>query len=414
MKNKQVELKSKDIAEIACTLFRMVIFTAIFFYSFPVSAIDLEKAVEMLEATGDYETAEPIAFKLTQEKPEHYYRIRFLDKYPASEFAEIVYVQTWRDVKDSDNIPKLRSFVKVMPGGPHSLEALDLLFACYQQENTILGYQEYIKAFPNSPQAVNALEAIFRLAFDRAVKHADKLDSVAFFDEYIRTFPTSPHVEAANRKAEEMEFSAIENTLEDFSIGNLFSSKQDQKETIARKLYNEMRHWQRQNEMLISQRKYNLLQKSVFMDTAAYTELMDREETIEFRQSVVSFQNQTTRTLEDLNRLYSEESRRIVETIRREARQTRAAITEQGEKARGDLRYLASRVSDLSYERGRLADAVNQQTHTMMAEARRASYEQEQMFQRGQEEARRQSHRSRHCAEILSRHGKYPLFSGCP
>ena len=195
----------------------------------------------MLEAAGDFETAKPIAFKLTQEKPEHYYLIEFLHKYSRSEFAEIVYLQTWKDVKDSGNTAKLQSFVKVAPYGQHSLEALERLFGLYQKEDIVLGYQEYIKNFPNSPQAVDALQAIFRITFQRAVTHADKLNSVKFFDEYIRTFPTSPYMEEANRKAEEMERQAVNETIDTFSIGNMFSSRQDQKETIARKLYNEMR-----------------------------------------------------------------------------------------------------------------------------------------------------------------------------
>ena len=359
-------------------------------------SIELEKAVEMLEAAGDFDAAEPVAFKLTQEKPEHYYRIRFLDRYPRSEFAEIVYLQTWRDVRDSGNTAMLQSFVKAAPHGAHALEALDLLFALYKKENTILGYQAYIEAFPNSPRAVDALEGIFRVAYKRASKHADRLNSVKFFDEYIRTFPTSPYIERANRKAEEMEYQAIQETLDKFSIGNLFSSKQDQKETIARKLYNEMRSWKRRGELLISRRKYNLLQRDIFIDTEAYTEMMDREETIEFRKTVVAFQDRTTRDLEELNRLYQEESRRIVETIRREARRTRESI------------------SDLSYQKGRLADAVNEQTSRMAAEARRASYEQERMFERAQEESLRSAAHSRHCAEVLAENGKYTWLSGCP
>lgn len=382
------------------------------------TAVDLEKAVEMLEAAGDYETAEPIAFKLTQEKPEHYYRVKFLSRYPASDFAEVVYLQTWRDIKDARNIPMLRSFVKAMPGGAHSLEALDRLFELYREEDTILGYQEYIRDFPNSPKAVDALQSIFRLALRRAVTHADKLDSVDFFDEYIRTFPTSPYLEEANRKAEEMEYAAITDTLGGISLGNLFSNRQQQKETIARKLYNEMRFWQRNGQLLIGQRKYNLLQKDLFIDTEAYTEMMDREETIAFRKSVVSFQERTNRQLDDLNELYRQESKRIIDTIRREAELTRTAIAEQGGKTRGEIRRAAdgimSGVSALSYEKGRLADAVNQQTDRMMDEARRASYEQQQMFDRAEEEARRRSRQSRHCAEVLSRHGKYPMFSGCP
>ncbi|MBF0229690.1 MAG: hypothetical protein HQK63_08905 [Desulfamplus sp.] len=368
------------------------------FYPYPFSlfAIDLEKAVEMLEASEDFETAEPLAFKLTQEKNEHYYRIAFLKNYPSSEFAEIVYMQTWKDVKDSGNMAKLQSFVKVMPNGEHSMEALDILFSLYQQENTILGYQDYIKAFPNSPQAVSALEGIYRLAFERAKTQADKLKSVAFFDEYIRTFPTSPYIEEAVSKAEAMEYESIQETIDSFTVKNVFSSKQEQKEAVARKLYNEMRKWQKQNQLLIGQRKYNLLRKDIFVDTTAYTEMMDREETIAFRESVLSFQNQTTQQMKDLKQLYRQESQRIVDTLRQEAQLTRASI------------------ADLSYEKGRLADAINSQTDTMVEEARRSSYEQQQMLEQAQEESRREAEKSRHCAEVLTKKGKYTFFSGCP
>jgi hypothetical protein len=133
----------------------------------------------MLEASGDFELAETVAFKLAQQQPEHYQRINFLHKYPGSEFAEIVYAQTWRDIQGSGNIPELRSSIQVRPAGAHALEALDLLFALYAQERTLLGFQEFLAAFPNAPQAVKALEAIFDLAFKRALTHADKLDSVA-------------------------------------------------------------------------------------------------------------------------------------------------------------------------------------------------------------------------------------------
>ena len=392
----------------------LMITLALCLYPFAVFAVDLEKAVKMLEAAGDFETAEPIAFKLAQQKKEHYYRIAFLNQYPTSEFAEIVYMQTWQDVQNSGNMAKLQSFVKVMPRGRFSLDALDKLFALYQKEDTILGYQNYIKEFPNSPQAVKALQEIFRLAFQRATKHADKLNSVKFFDEYIRTFPTSPYLEKVNQKAEEMEYQAVNETLDTFTLKKVFSSKQEQKETVARKMYNEMRFWQGKNQLLISQRKYNLLQKNIFIDTVAYTEMMDREETLEFRKAVVSFQKQTTQKLDDLNRLYQEESKRIINTIRHQAQLTRKSITEQGLKTRNDIRYMASKISDLSYERGRLADAVNEQTDRMAAEAQRASYEQRQMLERAGEQSRRQAERSRHCAEVLSKHGKYPFMSGCP
>ncbi|QTA80220.1 Uncharacterized protein dnl_25160 [Desulfonema limicola] len=203
-------------------------------YPFSLPAVDLEKAVEMLEAAGDFETAEPVAFKLVQEKKEHYYRIEFLRKYPRSEFAEIVYIQTWKDVKDSGSIPKLMSFIKAAPGGPNSLEALDRLFNLYRNENTILGYQEYIRAFPNSPQAVDALQGIFRLAFERAGSLAEKENSVPFFDEYIRTFPTFSPCGRSQSESPRYGVKIHHPEPYSFSMGNMFLGRQPQKKTIAR------------------------------------------------------------------------------------------------------------------------------------------------------------------------------------
>ncbi len=144
-----------------------------------------------------------------------------------------------------------------------------------------------------------------------------------------------------------------------------------------------------------------------------------------FRKSVVSFQKNTTQKLDDLNQLYQQESRRITDMIQQQAQLTRKAIAEEGEKTRhtitgegqktrGDVRYMASQVSGLSYEKGRLADAINEQTDRIAQEARRASYEQQEMFEKAREEARRQSERSRHCAEVLAKNGKYPWLSNCP
>lgn len=408
-----------------------------------LQAIDLEKAVTMLEATGDFEAAEPVAFKLTQKKKEHYYRIEFLRKYPQSDFSEVVYLQTWRDIRNAGNMSKLRSFIKTQPSGPYSLDALDKLLDLYQEENTILGYREFLKNFPNSPQAPQALEGIFKLAFERATKHADKLKSVTIYDEYIHTFPTSPYLPAVIKRAEELEYQSIVETLGELKLEKSFSDRQQQKETIARKLYNEMRQLQRNGDVIISQRKYNILQNELFIDTVVLTELMDREETQAYRKAILTFQKNAEQKLVDLQTIYREESdkiRQIIasqekmtrQTIASQEERTRQTIASQGSKTRSDIAYLGSQVQYLSYEKGRLADAVNEQTARMEAEARQARFEQQQRFEQSQrdaenaryaqerlfvdaqEQAQRMNRHNLDCAENLAKNGKYSFWSGCP
>lgn len=402
----------------------------------PANALELERAVEMLEASGDFETAEPVAFKLSQQKKELYYYIEFLRKYPNSDFADIVYQQTWALVEHSGNAAMLQSFVKAKPRGKHSLTALDKLFALYQQENSILAYQDYLKAFPNSPKAVNALEGIFKLAYERVSQVDDQQQTLSFLDEYIRTFPSSPYVKQANEKAEILERELLQQALDSFSLNGLFTSKQAKKDTLARELYNKMRFWQKQDQSLLAERKYRLLQGQLFIDTEAYTEMMDRDETLAFRASLSDYQQQTQQRLDQLNQLYQQESQRIVASIQAEAGATRQTIKQQAEQTRqtiadqaGQTREtinrqadntrqavygMTSQVTELSLEKGRLADAVNQQTDRMLDEARRASYEQEQMFNRARESARRESRQNRNCAEVLAKNGRYTMFSGCP
>ena len=379
-----------------------------------VSAVELEKAIMMLEAMGDYDTAEPIAFKLTQQKKRHHDRIEFLKKYGHSEFVGIVYQQSWKAISVAENTAMLRSFIKVRPNGVYSQVALDQLLVLYQQENTILGYQELIKAFPNTAQAAKALNAIYKLAYERAQKHANDDQNVKIYDAYIQTFPASPYLKEVVKKAETLEYQSISDTLNGFSISNLFSDKQQQKETLARKLYNEHRRLQQKGQWLIAQRKYNLLQKTDFVDTKAYTEMMDRQETQDFRQALFSYQQQTNQQLENLKHIYQEESQRIIQTIEQQAQLTRQAIVEQGRRNRHDMATLTSAIDDLSYEKGRLADAVNQQTDQIAEATRQASYEQRQLFERSQETARRQVRQNRHCAEVLTTKGEYTIFSGCP
>ncbi|MGK5091272.1 hypothetical protein WDW89_04545 [Deltaproteobacteria bacterium TL4] len=377
-------------------------------------AVDLERAVASLEAAGDFETAEPIAFKLVQDRKEYYYRIEFLRKYPVSTYVDVVYEQTWKDVKNSDNTAKYRSFVKARPAGSHSMDALDSLLALYKKENTILGYQEYLTDFPNSPQAVDALNGVYSVAYNRAVEHAAKKVDPSILDEYIRTFPGSSYLEQANTKAEEVEYKAVIREIEGISLNKLFTSKQEQKETVARRLYNEMRQTQQKKEFLIGQRKYSLLQKEMFLDTKAFTELMDREETLAFRREVLNFQRETGDNFRKLQTLYQQESQRIVQTIQREAELTRQVISEQGQRTRSDIQYMASQIADLSFEKGRLADAIQDQTRRIEDESRRASSEQEQMFAQAQEQSKKQQRHALECNEVLSKKGKYTFWSGCP
>ena len=368
-----------------------------------VHAINLEKALKMLEAVQDYETAEPIAFSLTQKKKEAYYYIHFLKQYPYSDFTETVYTQAWVLVKDKANKRLYTSFIKVRPKGEYAYDALDKLFNLYQQENLITGYQGFIKNFPNAPQAISALKAIHLLGFQRAIKN----NTVSGYDAYILGFKNSIHSEEAIQKAKSLALSQLDNSLNSKLSLAYWTNKQEQKEMKARKLYNEMRQAEKNNQILLLDRNYFLLKQTLFLNTKVVTEVMDREELLAFRQILIKAQTGIQQKMGQLGQLFKQESQRIQQVIKQEASRTRATID-------NGLSSLTASIGELSYEKGRIADAINEQTYSLEQAAREANDENQRLFNQAEENAQTLSSKNRECAEVLSQHGDYPWYSGCP
>ena len=126
---------------------------------------------------------------------------------------------------------------------------------------------------------------------------------------------------------------------------------------------------------------------------------MDREELIIFRQKLLHNQTQTQQKLVQLEQLFKQESQRIQQTIKQEALHTRHLID-------NSLSNLSASIGELSYEKGRIADAINEQTDSLEQATKKSSYENERLFNQAQENAREQSSKNRECAEVLSEHDK--------
>lgn len=362
------------------------------FSTINLNAINLEKALKMLEATGDYETAEPIAFNLTQKKKEFFYYIHFLKQYPYSDFTDTVYEQTWKFVKNKSNKKMFTSIIKVRPKGKYSYDALIKLFELYKKENLIVGYQEFMKNFPNAPQAIKALKSIHKLGFQRAVK----LNTVKGYDTYILNFKGSTYIEKAKQKAKDLEVDKIHNELNDKLSLSYWTSGQERKESVARKLYNEMRKAEKYDNTLLFERNYYLLEQNLFLNTKVVTEALDREELIDFRKVLLNTQRQTHKKLEQLGELFKSEFQKTREMFDNK------------------LSNLTDSIGELSYEKGRIADAIYEQTQSLEEAAREASRENQRLFNEAKENSQNISRKNRECAELLSERGEYPWYSGCP
>lgn len=142
----------------------------------------------------------------------------------------------------------------------HAYAGLTKLFELYQQENTIVGYQAFIKDFPNTPQAITALKAIHRLGLQRA----EVMNTVKGYDAYVTSFKNSAYNKQAIQKAKSLALNQLQHTLTDKLSLVYWTDKQQQKELTARKLYNQMRQAEKQQQMLVVDRNNFLLEQSPF------------------------------------------------------------------------------------------------------------------------------------------------------
>lgn len=383
-----------------------------FFKVFFLSAFVLLPRFSQAEMS-DFEVAEtlliqnkpklayPLAVSYAQELDSYDGYRTFVKKFPQAPQRPEIYNKAFEKIKQIHSEKGYDDFIGLIPLTPQNFMAIGEQYKLFREMDAISEYERFIKKFPNTPEAAYALERIYEIAFGRA----KEADIVEVYDQYIRTFPYAGQVKNVQGLALDAERRNIARELKGGwadSIRSYFGSNQQQREAIATRVFNEGRQAEKTGEMFIAKRKYDILQAE-FKDTKALTEFLNREERLGYEKAMTEYQERI------INEVRSVKSAVDVQT---------RAVSQAFQQMREEIREVGNSVSYLS---GGIAQAVNMQTEAIerarnqaVRETERAQYANEQMFRRAEDEARSQSYKNRRCAEVLSKHGKYPFLSGCP
>jgi hypothetical protein len=288
---------------------------------------DYVGSINKLMQAENPKAAEALAYRYTLDSDDAPACLTFLEQFKSLDYRQAVYSRAWELLRATDNQFLLEKFVQLEPQGVFIFPAISLLFHnFYKKQNTISAYHEFINSYPNSPQAILALEEVYRLEFEQTKKE----NTVAAYDVYCKNFPYSSYYKQAYDSGKAIEGENLEKEVKGGFL-SWFSDQQQKKETVARRVYNEMRMANADGFNFLVQRKYEFMNEK-FNDTKAFSEMLDRQETREFN-------------------IYIKESIAKIAELK--------AVMENGLKQISNS--AADSISNLSYRNGPIAYAINMQ-----------------------------------------------------
>ncbi len=247
-----------------------------------------------LEAMGEWETAYPLAYQQAQTQETYQAWRDVAIKYAKFDKHDQAYLKAWQQAYTLNQEEIYRDFLTIKPDSPLRAQAINALFKVIQAANDMEKYQKFMEEFPDVVESIEALLKLQELAFERATQAHDPL----VFDAFVTTFPGAKQIP----QAIDLAFQAAQQAIEKYKDNH------DQHENMARRLFNEARVAEKENNTLLSSRHYRLLSLDIFRDTKVFTEMLDREERFAYQKLMEAHQTATIKSIQEMHKA-------VVETV---------------------------------------------------------------------------------------------------
>lgn len=239
----------------------------------PALSITDEEIITALEAKKDWEAAYSLATSLAERQKTYQAWRDVAIKYAKFDTDDKAYLQAWQHANTLNRIPTYQNFLKIRVQSPQNRHAIYAIFKLVRVSNTPSDYLTFIADFPDVVESIEALVKIQGIAWKSTMDADDPL----VFDQFVITFIGAKQIVAAIDMAFEAEKQSI--SVELHSVKSL-----ELLENIARRLFNEARVAEKQQNRLVAARKYRLLNLEKFKETKVFIKLLDTEERLAYQK----------------------------------------------------------------------------------------------------------------------------------
>jgi hypothetical protein len=197
-------------------------------------------------------------------------------------------LQAWQFAHTLNQKSIYQDFLKIKPQSLLNNQAIHAIFKFVMASGQIENYLSFLTEFPDVIESIDALLKIHGIAFQRAKEANDPL----IFDAFVITFPYAKQIPQAIKFAFDAEKHLLE---EEFSL-----MEQQERENIARRLFNKARVAEKQNEPLNAARQYQLLHLEIFSETTIWKTLLDKEERLAYQKLMQAKQDEMFQSINEM------------------------------------------------------------------------------------------------------------------
>ncbi len=249
-------------------------FSYSFFSTFPPATVAItdQQIIQGLEVVGDFEAAYPLAYQLAETQNTYATWREVATKYAQFDSDGKLYLHTWQQAQRVNTDATYRDFLTLRPTAALNLHTIHAIFKLVKTSDKVADYVHFMETFPNTVEAMEALLRVQELAFVRAKQANDPV----IYDAFVTTFQGAKQVPEALQLALAAERKAVAEEEQ--------NANYETHERLARRLFNEARLAEKEQNSLVAARRYALLTEERFQDTKVMTELLDREERLAFQK----------------------------------------------------------------------------------------------------------------------------------
>ncbi len=258
----------------------------IYFMPF-AQAITDEDIVVALETLEDLEAAYPLAYKIAQHKNTYQAWHQVATKYINYDLDNQAYLQTWQLAYSLNQPTIYRNFLEIKPNSDFNRYGIYGLFNLLKNSYQIKNYYQFVIDFPNAIESIEALLKIHEFAFQKT----KTINNVDMFDNFVTTFYGAKQIPQVIKLAFENEHQLIKQQINENS---------ELTEQIARHLFTQGRIAEKQNQLLVAARKYELLKLDLFADTQVAKQLLSEKERDAFQNLLQLKQNESYQNIEKI------------------------------------------------------------------------------------------------------------------
>lgn len=303
-----------------------------------VWSITDKEIVQALESLQDWEAAYPLAYQVAQEENTYQSWRHLAKKYASFDTHQRAYLQAWQHAYHLNQEAIFRDFLTINPDSPFNRYAIHALFKIIKASKDIEKYQAFIQEFPNVIESIEALLKTHEITFQRAKEVNEPL----VYDAFVETFYGAKQIPQAIELAFQAEKARVETDISQ-------TKSYEEREYIARRLFNEARIAEKAQNSLVATRKYRLLNLKLFIETKVFTELLDREERLAYQKLMLKKQAETTESIQEMREA-------VIESLKVETK-------ELGDKITLELQVQGKNLEEIIAEQNRLLteklDTVN-------------------------------------------------------